>query len=118
MPARLAIAITAAAAFSVTPALAGPGATYDDTTYPEASAIWAGAGVHASTEPPAGHEDTAYPGAHLTIVKEAQRPVPGAVLATLDDTTYPTADEAAAPATPSEPAIPAAERLACGCVQR
>jgi hypothetical protein len=117
MPTRLAIAVTAAAAFAVTPALAARGATHDDTTYPEASAIWAGGIVYTSTEPPAGHEDTAYPGAHITIVKEAPLPAQGAVLATLDDTAYPTADEWTAGATPSEPAIPAPARLACGCAR-
>ncbi len=112
MPTRIALAIAAAAAFGVTPTFAAQGATHDDTTYPAASATWAGLTVRDATASPAGHDDTVYPGAHVAIVKQAPLPAPGAALATLDDTAYPVADVEA-----PERAVPTPERLACGCVR-
>lgn len=116
MPSRLTIAIAAVAALASAPAFGASSATHDDTTYPETPAIWTG--LHASANQAATYDDVAYPGAHMTIAKQAPLPVPDAVLATLDDTTYPTEDRAPARALPADRAMPARERLACDCARR
>ncbi len=114
MSPRLTIAIAAAAALASAPALAASATTHDDTTYPETAAIWAG--LQVSPDQSATYDDVAYPGAHMTIAKEAPLPAPGAVLAIFDDTVYPTADRAPARVGPANRAMP--ECLACGCARR
>lgn len=109
----LTIAIAVAATLASAPAFGASGATHDDTTYPDMPASWAGDRV--SPDQSVTYDDVAYPGAHMTIAKEAL-PAPGAVLAALDDTVYPIADGAPAQIGPAAPATP--DHLACGCARR
>lgn len=111
MPSRITVAIVAVAVLASVPAF---GATHDDTTYPETPARWTG--VHASVDEAETYGDVAYPGAHMTIAKQAPPPAPAGFVAVLDDTTYPS--ENRAPAPPGDLDMPALERLACGCGRR
>jgi hypothetical protein len=114
MPSRLTIAIAAFAALASAPAFGASGAIHDDTTYPATPASWTA--VNASADQPATHDDVAYPGAHMTIAKQPAPRGSAGLVAVLDDTTYPTEDSASA--RPADRAMPALERLACGCTRR
>lgn len=113
---RLALAITAA--LLSLPAVAAATA-YDDTTYPDPAAAWAGS-VRASSDIRSEQGDVAYPASHATIWKGTPPAGQDGMLASADDTAYPAADDTARPAldrapAPARSAAGTEQRLACGC---
>lgn len=119
MTSRLSMSLVAAIALFSGRAYAasgGSGLDHDDTSYQEIASTWSG-DVTLEAVPHPTYDDTSYPAAHTTIHKEllAAPAVGSAIVATADDTVYPTADvERTAAARTSEREQ---ERVACGCAR-